>query len=39
MKDFNMKDHRISVRNLTVAKKKPEKNSGLNGIRTHDPVN
>ena len=39
MKDFNMKDHRTGVRKLTVAKRKPEKNSGLNRIRTHDPVN
>jgi len=39
MKDFNMKDHHTGVRNLTVAKRKPEKNSGLNRIRTHEPAN
>ena len=27
------------LRNLAVAKRKPEKNSGLNGIRTHDLCN
>ena len=30
-----MNDHRSYIRNL-IAKGKPEKNSGLNGIRTHD---
>ena len=32
-----MTDHRSYIRNLSiVAKRKPEKNLGLNGIRTHD---
>ena len=31
-----MIDHRSYTHNLAVVKLKPEKNSGLNGIRTHN---
>ena len=31
-----MKDHRSYIRNLSSCEIKPEKNSGLNGIQTHD---
>ena len=31
-----MIDHRSYVHNLSSCEIKPEKNSGLNGIRTHD---
>ena len=34
-----MIDHRSYTHNLVVVKLKPEKNSGLNGIRTHDLCN
>ena len=32
----DMIDHRSYAHNLAIVKLKPEKNSGLNGIRTHD---